>query len=737
MDLQPDTLLNNRYQILRKLGQGGMGAVYLAKDTRLNLNVALKVNRNQATEATTQFLKEARLLATLNHPNLPRVTDYFILEQNQCLVMDYIPGDDLDKIVKEGGAQPVDRVLNWAHQLSQALSYLHQQVPPVIHRDIKPGNLKLTPTGTIVLVDFGIAKAAEQTANTATGAVGYSPGYAPPEQYGIARTGPYSDQYSFAATLYALLSGERPVESVQRVLGYAVLTPLNVLNPAVPAHVQAAIERAMNVRPDERFASIEEFAFALEHPEAMQASPTGFPETTLPKDNAELERQPAITDGGTVRISPGRTASAQRTAGAVSRDQAQSGISSQKETAPAKKQKGWLWALAGILGVGAILVGLVVIVLVVIRPFDIPAMVSASPTPFTTPTFTPIFPSATPVPPTATPTSVPPTPTLTPSQIAATVTIPAVIPTTTFTPAPTKPPLGNGGWIAYSSNREDPAIQQIWLMSVELNDAGQVVAKQNKQLTSGTGDKRHPAWSPNGKFLLYVAPGGKNEKGEDLGDDIWRIGVDGSNPINLTKAKGNDREPAWSPDGKWIAYTNDSHPTGVRMVFLLNAADPTERIQLTTDQNEYSPTWDPDMNRLAYVVFVGTGELFWREKTEKGYTKFVRFRSTGNYPDIPDDLTHPSWSPDGKRIAITRLKKDGTKSIQTITLGGKIDTLTTSGQDDDPAWSPDSQWIVFTSKRNNNNDIFIMRSTGIGQVNLTQSAANDVEPAWQPFIGTP
>ena len=208
MDIQSGMILHDRYEIIRLLGEGGMGAVYLAYDQSLESEVALKVNHQATPQSSKQFLREARLLATTRHSNLPRVTDYFISDDNQFLVMDYIPGDDLSKILKSGQSISIEQILDWAKQLGSALTYLHKQKPPIIHRDIKPANIKLTPDGNVILVDFGIAKAASASQATTTGAMAYTPGFAPPEQYagGPQRTGPYSDQYALAATLYALIT---------------------------------------------------------------------------------------------------------------------------------------------------------------------------------------------------------------------------------------------------------------------------------------------------------------------------------------------------------------------------------------------------------------------------------------------------------------------------------------------------------------------------------------------------
>ena len=246
MPLQLNDTLHERYRIQGQLGAGGMGTVYLAHDLTLDIKVAVKENLNPGPESERQFRREARLLATLRHPNLPRVTDHCILEDRQYLVMDFVEGVDLHTQVAKQPPTP-DEVLTWAESICGALSYLHTREPPIIHRDIKPANLKLHPGGNIVLVDFGLAKVFDQS-QTTTGARGLTPGFSPPEQYGGQRTDSRSDQYSLAATLYSLLTNQRPADSVQRMLGKEILKPIRNLNPAVSEHVEAALERALALK---------------------------------------------------------------------------------------------------------------------------------------------------------------------------------------------------------------------------------------------------------------------------------------------------------------------------------------------------------------------------------------------------------------------------------------------------------------------------------------------------------
>jgi len=266
--LAAGTILQGRYRVVGLLGQGGMGAVYEAVDYRLSRAVALKETLVAKDELKRAFEREARLLANLHHQSLPRVTDHFTEGRGQYLVMDFIPGPDLrDLIGPRGVPFPAPDVLRWAGELLDALDYLHGHEPPVIHRDIKPANLKLTAKGTIVLLDFGLAKGrAGLMPNPAESlsVQGYTPHYAALEQIQGERSGVRSDLYSLAATLYHLLIGEAPPDALKRatnvIAGYAdPLLPASQVTPAVPANVADALGRALSLKPQERPASTTEF----------------------------------------------------------------------------------------------------------------------------------------------------------------------------------------------------------------------------------------------------------------------------------------------------------------------------------------------------------------------------------------------------------------------------------------------------------------------------------------------
>jgi len=269
MALNTGQILNNRYRIVRLLGQGGFGAVYKAWDINLGHACALKENLDRSSDGEQQFLREANILAGLNHPNLARVTDYFVSPgRGQYLVMDFVEGEDLqEKLDKAGGPLPEVDVVRWVGQVCDVLDHLHQQTPPVIHRDIKPANVRIAPDGRALVVDFGLAKVYKEGKLTSMGARAVTPGFAPPEQYLTSgATEPRSDIYALGATAYALLSGQVPPESIALTQSGQSLPALHTLNPRVSRPVEQAVAQAMQLQRDRRYASASEFKSALHRP---------------------------------------------------------------------------------------------------------------------------------------------------------------------------------------------------------------------------------------------------------------------------------------------------------------------------------------------------------------------------------------------------------------------------------------------------------------------------------------
>jgi len=270
--LTPETVLQSRYRIIRQLGQGGMGAVYEAIDQRLDTTVALKETLFADERLRKQFEREARLLARLHHPALPRVSDHFSEGDGQFLVMQFIPGDDLSEMMtRKRGPFPADQVLTWADQLLDALDYLHTQDPQIVHRDIKPQNLKLTSRGQIILLDFGLAKgqAGEISRVTTSASIfGYTPNYAPLEQIQGLGTDPRSDLYSLGATLYHLMTGVKPPDALTRAAALVngqpdPLVSVSEANAAIAPEVDHVLAKAMAQGREQRYPNASEMRKAL------------------------------------------------------------------------------------------------------------------------------------------------------------------------------------------------------------------------------------------------------------------------------------------------------------------------------------------------------------------------------------------------------------------------------------------------------------------------------------------
>ncbi len=321
--LTPGSILQNRYRIASLLGQGGMGAVYRAWDTRLEVPVALKEMIPQPglplhvlTQLRQQFHQEAKVLARLNHTHLVRVTDYFEETGNVYLVMDFVEGKSLSELIEQKGALPEAEVLKWGSQLLHALAYCHGQ--GIIHRDIKPQNVIIRPGGQAVLVDFGLVKLwdpDDPRTKTAMRGMG-TPEYAPPEQYSAQswNTDARSDLYGLGATMYHALTGRAPLTATDRMADPEQFVPLRRLNARVNSQTEAVILRAMQLQRGQRFQSAQEMAAAL----AGQAVPP-----------APRKRKQKRT-----KVMPGT-----------------------QPAAPRRRRRAWAWVLIVLFGLGVLLAG--------------------------------------------------------------------------------------------------------------------------------------------------------------------------------------------------------------------------------------------------------------------------------------------------------------------------------------------------------------------------------------------
>jgi len=310
--LTENTWLKDRYLIESYIHQGGMGAVYKAKNRLKGRTVAVKQSFFSQAHLRQQFVREATLLARLSHPALPEVYDYFLDGAEQFLVMQYVEGEDLERLLeRQRGPLALDQVMGWADKVLDALHYLHTNQPPIIHRDIKPSNLKLKPNGEIILLDFGLAK--NETTPTLPGGslAAATLDYAPPEQLkkidpkldpnvrrALPGTDARCDLYSLGATLYHLLTNQAPTNALVRaaVIEHGTPDPLrsaHKINPRVHPSIAAVLQRAMALDREQRHASAAEMRQALRSateptviappPRLTQPAPPQMPSPPQPK----------------------------------------------------------------------------------------------------------------------------------------------------------------------------------------------------------------------------------------------------------------------------------------------------------------------------------------------------------------------------------------------------------------------------------------------------------------------
>lgn len=265
---QTGSVIDNKYEILKQIGKGGMSTVYLAMDKRLNKQWAVKEINKAANDKNNEvvvqsLLAEANLMKRLDHPSLPRIVDIIDNGRTIYVIMDYIEGESLDKILNTNGPQPQALVVEWAKQLCNVLSYLHNQKPPIIYRDMKPANIMLKPEGNLKLIDFGIAREYKQNNMTDTVSLG-TRGYAAPEQFGgMGQTDVRTDIYCLGVTLYHLLTGQNPAEPPYE------LYPIRQWNPSLSSGLEYIVQKCTQLNPDDRYQNCDELMYALEHYDEM------------------------------------------------------------------------------------------------------------------------------------------------------------------------------------------------------------------------------------------------------------------------------------------------------------------------------------------------------------------------------------------------------------------------------------------------------------------------------------
>lgn len=689
MTLETGFLLNNRYRIVSILGQGGMGNVYRAVDLNLSIDVALKENLYLSDEYTRQFKREAEILASLRHPNLPKVTDHFELpNQGQYLVMEFITGEDLRDRMDRMGNLPDDEVVHIGAAICDALTYLHERKPSIYHRDIKPGNVRITEDGHVLLVDFGLAKVHTNNQETTSGARAMTPGYSPPEQYGSSRTDARSDIYALGATLYAALCGTPPEESLIRATDFTDLTPVRQLSPRTKPKLALVIEKALSIRPESRYQTAEDMKLAL-----------------LNVLGEQINSKPIV-------VSPPPNKPRKKLVSGLP------GISTPLVDTRVLKQKSKVW-------IPIALVTLVTFVLVIFAAWffnpNFASQISARADETEIPVET-LFPTELPAVFIATETDTPaPAPTADNPEPTMEATATVVLPTADLSPVSLTPETGK---IAFVSMRN--GLPQIWAMNTD--------GTEQIQITDYPGGACQPDWSPDGQKIVFVSPCQKKESRYPK-SNLFIVNVGTGDVQTLEAGLGGNYDPAWSPDGTFIAFTKEINTR--TQVYLLNTNSGSVAAVSEGKDPTKQPSWSTDGRYLVFIQKKYADQVWIFSLEEKTSKQITHTNGLANsHPILTPDLatiyytqsSENSYNPRIMGIPFNFASEEQAKEyrfpIQQYTV-----PLPAADQD----ISPDGSWLVYESwPDGTNHDIYITTTNGQVVQRLTTETKADFQPSWMP-----
>lgn len=669
MTLPINHLLHGRYNIKRSLRQGGMGAVYLADDEVLKVEVVVKENLYTTLDHSRQFRREATILASLRHPALPRVIDHFIIEHSgEYLVMDYIPGEDLREILERIG-KPLDEseAVRLGLAICDALSYLHQCTPPIVHRDVKPANIKISTDGSVHLVDFGLAKLYQSGELTTTGAMGVTAGYSPVEQYAHG-TDSRSDIYALGATLYHALTNTQSLDALERAMEDDQLKPIRSINSSISEGTARTIEQAMSLEVEQRFQTAEEFKIAL----SAAYPSTSTSDRTLPISND------VSTSNDNKKIN-----------------------SKSKKQKPNKPKRSLVWVVTLIIAFGGLIVAGV---------FLIPGLLGkrkpSSPTPISESTSRVIASTQisdiigdTPTP-----------------QVSSTSGDVAVVPSITPTqPLDPTPSVERQQQIAFVSERGD-GVPQVWLVNQD--------GSELERLTDEPQGACQPAWSPDGMKLVYISPcEGKADRYDDASLILLNLQTGASEVLSLVRS--GDYDPAWSPDGAKIAYT--SLQTGKPQVFIYDLALRSSVRLMDRSTISRQPAWSADGSLIAFVAphpITNQPQVWLVSATGESEPRLVE---EGTWRI----MTNPAWSHDGVILYFDQGVDDGI--VRKEINGGGITLKSSERKPETPDISFDGLYLICSAQGDSSDyDIFLVFLESGEFAPVAHDPAQDYQPAWRP-----
>ena len=677
--LPQNFMLHNRYVVMGKIGQGGMGAVYEVADARLankpfalkEMSVSTLKSQQEQAQARAAFEHEAKILAQLDHLNIPQITDFFTENNKHYMVMELVKGITLEQYMqREARPCTEQQARTWALQLCDVLAYLHGQQPPVIFRDLKPANVMLASNGQLKLIDFGIARLFKSGKTSDTQHIG-THGYAPPEQYGEGQTDPRSDIYSLGVVLHHLLTGHNPAKTPFN------LPPVRQLNPHVSSTLEHIILIATHYEIGKRYPSIAALKQALLRPKTAR-SPVRAPRTPviIPSSQSAPPRQknqPAPNELPT-RVN----LNLQQRKPAPARQQPKTKpkpISPRPKPVKNKKQK----KKKKRAGCVSCLVRVTVLLFTLILLGAAGGLLIYNFSDGRLPDN--IVPELSNLPNNPTQSEIP--------EPALLANPPASFDSTNLIAYTSR---ANGRSELYISNA---ANNQAWLLP------GQPA---NSSLA---------AWSPGGERLTFRVDGN--------GRHLYAMNPDGSELRQLTSGASRNIDPAWSPDGYHIAFS--SNRTGNYELYIMDAdGSNVRRVTFIENQSDNDPNWSPDGQ--WFVFESGLDDRYHIYKIRIDGSELTPLATDG------DSNSTPAWSPNGEQIAFERREGNAYHIWLMDSNGNNLERLTSEGTiNQRPAWSPDGKQIAFTSNRDGEFAIWIIHVDGEHEpYRLTPVSAFD--PAW-------
>jgi Tol biopolymer transport system component/tRNA A-37 threonylcarbamoyl transferase component Bud32 len=731
-----------KYEIVQQLGEGGFSTVYLAKQPTINRAVALKVIQtpNLSEQDIDNFYREARLVASLSHPNIPKLFDFGQEGDLLYVAMEFLSGGNFDDLVSDQVAS-LSTVLDILDQVASALDYAHAH--GVVHRDVKPGNILLDHHGNAFVTDFGVAQILSQL-GTGEKLLFGTPGYMAPEQWTAdANPDRRTDVYGLACTAYEALTGTPPFEAttMQEMMDHH----MESVPPSVSRHrvdlsptVDTVISKGMAKRKEDRYPSagafVKDLRFSLGRPDLTKTLTTNpLLRMNRPMSYTVVEKVPYAPDPtrsrqwlsnllvmlavlavlGALALMARNAIDASRATPAPLNPEQSEQVDSAANPAGALNATPTGFVLVSptpqieiIGGTGAPTTAAGTTDLGIVATNTRSANTNATANP-TTSTDTSTDSSTD----TSTDPSVSGSTNATASPSAGILLVTAT-PSASTLPSATPAAVAvvpNGSaprWIAFTSSRSGN--NAIYLSE----PAGEGVVR----LTPGGANDYGPSWSPDGTQIAFTS-------NRDGNFEVYIINADGTGVRNVTQHPANDYDPSWSPDGTALVFTSDRD--GNRELYRIDAAG-TNPVNLSQSLGtDWFGDWSPDGSTILFTSD--------REGNSEIYAMNPDGSNIRNISANPAFDMYAVWSPDGSTL-LFNTNRDGNWEVYTMNADGSNPRNVTVSPADDRygTWSPDGRRIAFSSSRDGNREVYVLSLPNLNVTRLTNSLGDNFFPAWQP-----